>query len=117
MGCEDLGRECRWKYHVHWKVYLVCTVFTEHLPHAQHCFGCWDSVGDRIAKAYAHTEVRSSHNLLIDGAVGRWEGKKKIAAIKNNGVFRKEEVMLMGSHCPLNPPPFPSINNRIKLRD
>lgn len=75
-------------------------VFTEHLPRAQRCFGCWDSVGDRIAKAYAHTEVHSSHNLLIDGAVAKWEGKKKNAAIQEQCCFQKGRSHVNGKSLP-----------------
>lgn len=75
------------------------------------------TVGEGTAKAPAHPEVHSSHNLLTEGAVAKRQGKKKMQLSKNDSVFRKEEAMLMGSHCPLNPHSFPSINNKIKLTD
>ena len=39
------------------------------------------------------------HSLLMEGAVRKWKGKKKMWQSKKSCVFRKEEVMLMGSHC------------------
>lgn len=73
--------------------------------------------GDRIDRASAQTKGHSSHNLLIEGPARKWEGKEKMQPSKNNCVFRKEKFMLMGSHCCLNPPSFPSINNKTELRD
>lgn len=67
--------------------------------------------------ASAHSEGHSGHNLLIEGAVRRWEGKEEMEPSKNNCVFREKNVIRMGSHHPLSPPSFPRINNKTKLRD
>lgn len=76
--------------------------------------GVW--VWDRTAKAPAHMEIHPSHNPLIqlseDG-----KGRKKIQKSKNHCVFTREEVFTLKKPLPLNPPSFPSINNKTKLRD
>jgi len=71
---------------------------------------------DRTAKAPAHMEIHPSHNLLIQLSENG-KGRKKIQQSKNSCVFTREEVFTLKKPFPLNPPSFPSINNKTKLRD
>lgn len=56
----------------------VYGTFTEHLLHAWHCYGYWDTVEHRTAEAPAHNEVCSTHDLFTEEAVRKWEEKNAV---------------------------------------
>lgn len=77
MGSENLVSEWLWKECVHCQIYIIHA----NSHRIAHLALRWAFVGDMIATVPAHTEVCSSHNLLIEELSESGKGRKKNAAI------------------------------------